>query len=110
MTRSELISRLATLFPQLPQKDTELAVKAIFEALSNALAKGNRIEIRGFGSFCLNYRRPRTGRNPTTGKTVAVSAKAVPRFLAAKALRSRVDAGKQNEVPVRRVTATQGPA
>jgi integration host factor subunit beta len=64
MIRSELIDRLAALFPQFTPKDTELVVKAILEALSNALAKGDRIEIRGFGSFGLNYRPPRTGAQP----------------------------------------------
>jgi integration host factor subunit beta len=61
MIRSELINRLAAHFPQFTPKDTELAVKAILEALSNTLVKGDRIEIRGFGSFGLNYRPPRTG-------------------------------------------------
>ena len=94
MTRSELISRLATLFPQLPQKDTELAVNAILEALSNTLAKGDRIEIRGFGSFGLTYRPPRTGRNPKTGEAALVPAKAVPHFRAGKELRTKVDSGR----------------
>ena len=69
MTRSELIIRLAAHphFAQLTAKDAELSVKAILEGMSEALAKGNRIEIRGFGSFALNYRPPRIGRNPRTG-------------------------------------------
>ena len=68
MTRSDLISRLAERYPQLLAKDTELAVKVILEAMSETLARGGRIEIRGFGSFALNYRPPRTGRNPKTGR------------------------------------------
>lgn len=91
MTRSDLIIRLAARHPQLTAKDCEVAVKAILEALSNALEKGNRVEIRGFGSFGLNYRPPRTGRNPKTGETVLVPAKGVPHFVPGKELRTRVD-------------------
>ena len=94
MIRSELINRLAALFPQFTPKDTELAVKAILEALSNTLAKGDRIEIRGFGSFGLTYRPPRTGRNPKTGEAALVPAKAVPHFRAGKELRTKVDSGR----------------
>ena len=94
MIRSELINRLAALFPQFTPKDTELAVKAILEALSNTLVKGDRIEIRGFGSFGLNYRPPRTGRNPKTGEAVRVPAKAVPHFKVGKELRTKVDSGR----------------
>ena len=94
MIRSELVKRLAALFPQFTPKDTELAVKAILEALSNTLAKGDRIEIRGFGSFGLNYRPPRTGRNPKTGEAALVPAKAVPHFRAGKELRTKVDSGR----------------
>jgi integration host factor subunit beta len=94
MIRSELINRLAAHFPQFTTKDTELAVKAILEALSNTLVKGDRIEIRGFGSFGLNYRPPRTGRNPKTGEAVQVPAKAVPHFQAGKELRTKVDSGR----------------
>ena len=94
MIRSELIDRLAALFPQFTTKDTELAVKAILEALSNTLVEGDRIEIRGFGSFRLNYRPPRAGRNPKTGEAVLVPAKAVPHFQAGKELRTKVDSGK----------------
>ena len=94
MIRSELINRLAALFPQFTPKDTELAVKAILEALSNTLVKGDRIEIRGFGSFGLNYRPPRTGRNPRTGEVVQVPAKALPHFRAGKELCTKVDSGR----------------
>lgn len=87
MTRSELIAQLAAHFPQLTAKDAELSVKAILEGMSEALAEANRIEIRGFGSFTLNYRPPRNGRNPMTGETVLVPAKWVPHFTAGKELR-----------------------
>lgn len=91
MSRSELISRLAKLFPQLVIKDAKLAVKVILDALSTSLSKGERIEIRGFGSFCLNYRPPRTGRNPKTGEQFQVPAKHAPHFKAGKELRERVN-------------------
>lgn len=89
MTRSDLIDRLAELHPQLLSKDAELAVKVILEALSAALTRGGRVEIRGFGSFGLNYRPPRQGRNPKTGEKVKVPAKYVPHFKAGKELRER---------------------
>jgi integration host factor subunit beta len=91
MTKSELIARLAERFPQLVAKDADLSVKMILDAMSEALAKGDRIEIRGFGSFSLNYRPPRVGRNPKTGDKVEVPAKHVPHFKAGKELRERVD-------------------
>ena len=81
MTKSELIDRLAAQFPQLVAKDAELAVKMILDAMAESLAKGERIEIRGFGSFGLNYRPPRTGRNPKSGEKVQVPAKYVPHWL-----------------------------
>lgn len=90
MTRSDLIARLAELHPQLLAKDAELSVKVILETLSATLARGERIEIRGFGSFALNYRPPRQGRNPKTGEKVKVPAKYVPHFKAGKELRERV--------------------
>lgn len=90
MTKSELILRLAERFP-LVAKDTGQAVKVILDAMTDALAQGNRIEIRGFGSFALNYRPPRLGRNPKSGDKVAVPAKWVPHFKAGKELRERVD-------------------
>jgi integration host factor subunit beta len=93
MNRSDLISRLADLHPQLQIKDVELAVKVIINALSNTLSKGDRIEIRGFGSFRLNYRPPRIGRNPKTGEQVEVPAKYVPHFKAGKELKKRVIKG-----------------
>ena len=91
MTKSELISRLAARFPQLVTKDAELSVKTIIDAMAKSLAKGERIEIRGFGSFDLNYRPPRIGRNPKTGEKVKVPEKYVPHFKAGKEMRERVD-------------------
>ncbi|MBX3617665.1 integration host factor subunit beta [Nitrosomonas sp.] len=91
MTKSELISRLAARFPQLVTKDAELSVKTIIDAMAKSLAKGERIEIRGFGSFDLNYRPPRIGRNPKSGEKVKVPEKYVPHFKAGKEMRERVD-------------------
>ena len=91
MTKSELIARLAAHFPQLVASDAELAVKMILDAMTRSLSSGQRIEIRGFGSFGLNYRPPRVGRNPKSGEKVQVPAKYVPHFKAGKELRERVD-------------------
>ena len=91
MTKSEFIARLAERFPQLVAKDADFAVKMILDAMSEALVRGDRIEIRGFGSFALNYRPPRVGRNPKSGDKVSVPAKWVPHFKAGKELRERVD-------------------
>jgi len=91
MTKSELIAQLAERFPQLVAKDADYAVKMILDAMTDALARGDRIEIRGFGSFALNYRPPRTGRNPKSGEKVHVPEKYVPHFKAGKELRERVD-------------------
>ncbi|MBY0498794.1 MAG: integration host factor subunit beta [Nitrosomonas sp.] len=91
MTKSELITRLAARFPQLVAKDAELSVKTIIDAMAQSLASGQRIEIRGFGSFDLNYRPPRIGRNPKSGEKVKVPEKYVPHFKAGKEMRERVD-------------------
>ena len=91
MTKSELIARLAERFPQLVVKDADYAVKMILDALTAALVRSDRIEIRGFGSFALNYRPPRVGRNPKSGDKVQVPEKYVPHFKAGKELRERVD-------------------
>ncbi len=90
MTRSELVTALAQRFPQLVQQDADLAVKEILTAISASLVEGGRTEIRGFGSFELNYRQPRLGRNPKTGEKVAVAGKFVPHFKAGKELRELV--------------------
>lgn len=91
MTRSDLIQRLSELHPQLLAKDAEHAVKIILDALADTLSKGGRAEIRGFGSFGLNHRPPRIGRNPKSGEQVKVPAKYVPHFKAGKELKERVD-------------------
>ena len=91
MTKSKLINLLATRFSQLVHKDAELSVKSILDAMSDSLKNNKRIEIRGFGSFSLNYRPPRIGRNPKTGEKVNVPEKNVPHFKAGKELRTRVD-------------------
>ena len=92
MTKSELIARLAARYPQLVAKDAEFAVKMVLDAMTDALVGGQRIEIRGFGSFGLNHRPARTGRNPKSGERVHVPEKFVPHFKAGKELRERVDA------------------
>jgi integration host factor subunit beta len=91
MTKSELIDRLVQKLQQLLPKDVELAVKTVIEQLVESLAKGERIEIRGFGSFSLHYRPPRVGRNPKTGEPVPLPGKYVPHFRPGKDLRERVD-------------------
>ena len=91
MTKSELIEKLADQQVHLPYKDVELAVKCILERMSRALSSGERIEIRGFGSFSLHYRSPRVGRNPKTGQSVDLTGKYVPHFKPGKELRERVN-------------------
>jgi integration host factor subunit beta len=93
MTKSELIEIIAAKQKHLPAKDVELALKQMLEVMSDALARGDRIEIRGFGSFSLHFRPPRQGRNPKTGEAVALSGKHVPHFKAGKDLRERVNNG-----------------
>ena len=91
MTKSELIDVIAREQSHLAHRDVELAVKCLMEHMSGALASGERIEIRGFGSFSLHYRPPRMGRNPKTGEAVALAGKHVPHFKPGKELRDRVD-------------------
>lgn len=98
MTKSELIERIAARQPQLSVKDVELAVKTILEDMSDVLAGGGRIEIRGFGSFSLHFRAPRTGRNPKTGESVDLQGKYVPHFKPGKELRDRVNGSLQEEL------------
>ncbi|PIP81116.1 MAG: integration host factor subunit beta [Gammaproteobacteria bacterium CG22_combo_CG10-13_8_21_14_all_40_8] len=97
MTKSELIERLVNKQAQLSYKDIELAVKSILEQMAQTLAKGDRIEIRGFGSFSLHYRAPRVGRNPKTGTSVTLPKKSVPHFKPGKELRERVDLKHKDE-------------
>jgi integration host factor subunit beta len=91
ITKSELIEALASRQTHLAFADVELAVRNVIEQMSSALAGGDRIEIRGFGSFSLHYRPPRTGRNPKTGTAVALPGKYVPHFKPGKELRERVN-------------------
>ncbi|MBP3985412.1 integration host factor subunit beta [Pseudoxanthomonas helianthi] len=90
MTKSELIEILSRRQPHLKAEDVDLAVKSLLEMMGGALSQGDRIEIRGFGSFSLHYRPPRLGRNPKTGDSVALPAKHVPHFKPGKELRERV--------------------
>lgn len=110
MTRSELINRLAEGFPQLVAKDAEYAVRTILDAMAGSLAAGNRIEIRGFGSFALSYRPPRVGRNPKSGESVLVPEKRVPHFKPGKMLREKVDLAGKNGSPIADTTPTNSHA
>ncbi|NND82672.1 MAG: integration host factor subunit beta [Gammaproteobacteria bacterium] len=92
MTRSELIEALVTKQPHLAHRDVELAVKTVLDRMARAFEHGERIEIRGFGSFSLHYRAARVGRNPKTGESVAVQDKFSPHFKPGKELKERVDA------------------
>jgi integration host factor subunit beta len=93
MTKSELIERITERHPELSSKDIELAVKTILDTMSQALSQGDRIEIRGFGSFSLHFRNPRVGRNPKTGESVSLKGKYVPHFKPGKELREQVNHG-----------------
>ncbi|GMQ96837.1 MAG: integration host factor subunit beta [Gammaproteobacteria bacterium] len=97
MTKSELIDQLARRLGHLAPKDVDLAIKHVLEQMSRALANGQRIEIRGFGSFSLHHRPSRLGRNPKTGATVTLPAKYVPHFKPGKEMRERVNLGLQTE-------------
>ncbi|WP_423456118.1 integration host factor subunit beta [Ottowia sp. VDI28] len=90
MTRSDLVELLAERFGQLTHRDAEAAVKTILDTMSDALTRGHRIEIRGFGSFSINRRAPRLGRNPRTGESVQIPERRVPHFKPGKALRETV--------------------
>jgi len=92
VTKSELIAQLAARFPQFSLRDVDLAVNVLLDSMTESLVGGRRIEIRGFGSFTVNTRAARLGRNPRSGETVHVPAKRVPHFKAGKELRERVDA------------------
>lgn len=87
MNRSDLIIKLAEQTPNLQAKDVELGVRLIIEHLATTIANGHRVEVRGFGSFGLNYRKPRSGRNPKTGERIIISAKYHPHFKPGKALK-----------------------
>lgn len=91
MTKFEFVARLSARYAQLIANDAEFAVAAILDAVSSTWVKGERIEIRGFGSFGINHRPARTGRNPKTGVKDQVAEKCVPHFKAGKELKERVD-------------------
>jgi len=91
MTKSELIEKLSDRLNHLSAKDVEKSIKEILELMAKSLSEGERIEIRGFGSFSLHYRAPRVGRNPKTGESVELSGKYVPHFKPGKELRERVN-------------------
>ena len=109
MTRSDLVEALAARFEQLTHRDAEFAVKTVLDAMSEALVKGHRIEIRGFGSFSLHFRPPRQGRNPKTGETVALAGKYVPHFKPGKALREAVDSNLPADESVLDVAGSAAP-
>lgn len=98
MNKSELIERIAAKHQELTYKDVELAVKTLVEHMSEALSCGERIEIRGFGSFSLHHRAPRTGRNPKTGDPVALLGKHVPHFKPGKQMRERVNSSRDHSI------------
>lgn len=95
MTKSELIQRLAERNPHLYQRDVEKIVTTIFDEITEALARGDRVELRGFGAFSVKRRDARTGRNPRTGESVDVDEKVIPFFKTGKQLRERLNAGDE---------------
>jgi len=97
ITKSELIEMIANEQGHLAFKDVELAVKCMIDQMGQSLATGDRIEIRGFGSFSLHYRPARIGRNPKTGDSVSLAGKYVPHFKPGKELRDRVNKGLENK-------------
>tara|TARA_B100001063_G_scaffold245148_1_gene279939 strand:+ start:1082 stop:1393 length:312 start_codon:yes stop_codon:yes gene_type:complete len=100
MTKSEVIEKIAEKQLHLPVKDVELSIKQILALMSDSLANGERIEIRGFGSFSLHFRAPRIGRNPKTGEPVSLSGKHVPHFKPGKDLKLQVNQGRQKEISI----------
>lgn len=106
MTRSELIGELARLNPHLMQRDVEAIVATVFDEITDALARGDRVELRGFGAFSVKARDPRVGRNPRTGEPVEVGSKRLPFFKAGKELRERINKPGPGARPA--LPATQG--
>ncbi len=98
VTKSELIDSIATQLPAVSVRDVDQAIKGMLELMSQTLAQGERIEIRGFGSFSLHHRQPRQGRNPKTGESVVLDAKYVPHFKPGKELRDRVNQSMAREI------------
>jgi integration host factor subunit beta len=91
MIKSELVLKLAEQNPHLYQRDVETIVNAILDTISDALARGDRVELRGFGAFSIKKRDARTGRNPRTGESVSISEKVVPVFKTGKEMRQRLN-------------------
>jgi integration host factor subunit beta len=110
MTKSELIAQLAAENPHLRQPDIELIVATIFDEITAALARGDRVELRGFGAFSAKRRDARTGRNPRTGAAVPVAGKAVPYFKPGKELRERINVGGGGAPAGRKALAATAPA
>lgn len=108
MTKSELITRIALRRPQFEQKDAEVAVKMILDAMTQFLVEGHRIEIRSFGTFACLYRPPRVGRNPKTAEAVQIPAKRVPHFKAGRELRERVNGRKERPKDYDHAVSAQG--
>ena len=100
MNRSDLVTEMATRFDQLSQSDAEMAVTTLLEAMGNAIARGHRIEIRGFGAFSVKQQAPRMGRNPRNGDSVAVPERRVAHFKPGKELREKVNAAHANGGPL----------
>ncbi len=94
MTKSQLIEKIAASFEKIPKKHIETAVDAVFEAITDAMKRSERVEIRGIGSFTVKERQAREGRNPKTGEKVSVPRRRVPFFTVGKALKDRVNSGK----------------
>lgn len=97
MIKSELVQKIAEQNPHLYQRDVENIVNAILDTISDALARGDRVELRGFGAFSVKKRDARVGRNPRTGETVAVSEKVIPVFKTGKEMRLRLNGGREPE-------------
>ncbi|MFM2239078.1 MAG: hypothetical protein RJA69_452 [Pseudomonadota bacterium] len=110
MTRSDLVEELAARFGQLTHRDAEFAVKTLLDAMSEALVRGHRIELRGFGTFSINRRPPRMGRNPRSGESVAIPEKHVPHFKPGKALREAVDTRTRELLPAAPAAQATAPA
>ena len=105
VTKSELIADLSAENPHLRSADVEMIVGTIFDEITQALARGERVELRGFGAFTIKHRNARTGRNPRTGEAVPVDEKSVPFFKTGKELRERINRGKPAKVAAVRKSA-----
>jgi len=100
MVKSELIARIASKFQQLPENDVESGINQILECMSDALAKGDRIEVRGFGSFSLHHRPSRNAHNPRTGEKVVTMPKYAPHFNPGKQMRDRINESRTKNIPI----------